>query len=96
MGGVGACYDHAMIWVVWSRMQIQLLDRRRWRTRIELATAIFAYLESFHHRQRRHRALGMLSPIQFKTQQPTTMAGTIHFSNSTGPGTDHLRRLPGL
>ena len=40
----------------WARMQVGLLDRRRWRTRIELANAIFEYLEIFHNRQRRHTA----------------------------------------
>ncbi len=37
-----------------------------WRTRIELANAIFEYLEIFHNRQRRHSALGMLTPIEFE------------------------------
>jgi putative transposase len=74
MGGVGACYDNAMMESFWSRMQVELLDRRRWRTRIELANAIFEYLEVFHNRQRRHSSLGMLSPIEFETRQPTTVA----------------------
>jgi putative transposase len=74
MGGVGACYDNAMIESFWSRMQIELLDRHRWRTRIELANAIFEYLELFHNRQRRHSSLGMLSPIEFENLQPTTVA----------------------
>jgi transposase InsO family protein len=74
MGGVGACYDNAMIESFWSRMQVELLDRHRWRTRIELANAIFDYLEIFHNRQRRHSALGMLSPIEFENRQPTTVA----------------------
>ena len=34
--------------VVLVRMQVELLDRRRWRTRVELANAMFAYLEIFH------------------------------------------------
>jgi putative transposase len=71
MGGVGTCFDNAMIESFWSRMQVELLDRRRWRTRLELANAIFEYLELFHNRQRRHSALGMLSPIEFETRQPT-------------------------
>ena len=40
----------------------------------ELANAFFDYLEVFHNRQRRHSALGMLSPIEFETRQPTTVA----------------------
>ena len=47
-------------------MQVELLDRQRWRTRIEPATAIFEYLEIFHNRQRRHTALDMLTPIEYE------------------------------
>jgi transposase InsO family protein len=71
MGSVGDCYDNAMIEAFWSRMQVELLDRHRWRTRVELANAIFEYLEIFHNRQRRHSSLGMLTPIQFEN---TTVA----------------------
>ncbi|TCJ34553.1 IS3 family transposase [Parafrankia sp. BMG5.11] len=49
-------------------MQIELLNRRRWKTRIELANAIFEYLEIFHNRQRRHSSLCMLTPVQFELQ----------------------------
>jgi putative transposase len=61
MGSVGDCFDNAMIEAFWSRMQVELLDRYRWKTRVELANAIFEYLEIFHNRQRRHSALGMLT-----------------------------------
>ena len=71
MGSVGSCYDNAMIESFWSRMQVELLDRRIWRTRVELANAIFEYLEIFHNRQRRHSALGMLTPIEFETRHQT-------------------------
>lgn len=37
MGGVGDCYDNFMIESFWSRMQVELLDTKRWRIRIELA-----------------------------------------------------------
>jgi putative transposase len=68
MGSVGDCFDNAMIESFWSRMQVELLDRRRWRTRVELSTAIFEYLEVFHNRQRLHSALGMLSPVEFESR----------------------------
>jgi putative transposase len=38
-------------------MQTELLDRRRWRTRVELANAIFEYIEGFYNRRCRHSAL---------------------------------------
>jgi putative transposase len=75
MGSVGDCYDNAMIESFWSRMQVELLDRQRWRTRVELANAIFEYLEVFHNRQRRHSALGVLTPVEFEARhEPTTAA----------------------
>ncbi|MBP2335295.1 transposase InsO family protein [Saccharothrix coeruleofusca] len=49
-----------------GRVQTELLDRRRWRTRLELANALFEYLEMFHNRRRRHTALGMLTPIEYE------------------------------
>ena len=72
MGSVGDCYDNAMIEAFWSRMQVELLNRQRWKTRVELANAIFDYLEIFHNRQRRHSSLGMLTPIEF--EQASTVA----------------------
>ena len=68
MGSIGDCYDNAMIESFWSRMQVELLDRKRWKRRTELANAIFEYLEVFHNRQRRYAALGMLSPVEFETR----------------------------
>ena len=68
MGTVGDCYDNAMAESFWSRMQVELLDRKRWKTRVELANAIFEYLEIFHNRRRRHSSLGMVSPIEYEIQ----------------------------
>jgi transposase InsO family protein len=74
MGSVGDCYDNGMIESFWGRMQTELLNRRRWKTRIELANAIFEYLEIFHNRQRRHSSLGMLTPIEYERLHPTLSA----------------------
>src|ERR1700675_3118289 len=54
MVSIGDCYDNAVIESFWGRMQPELLNRKRWKTIIELANAIFDYLEIFHNRQRRH------------------------------------------
>jgi transposase InsO family protein len=75
MGSVGDCYDNAMMESFWSRVQVELLDRKRWSTRIELADAIFEHLEIFHNRQRRHSSLSMLTRLEFEARhQPTTAA----------------------
>lgn len=47
-------------------MQVELLDTPRWRTRVELANAIFECIEIFHNRRRRHTSLGMRTPIEFE------------------------------
>jgi putative transposase len=54
----------AVIESFWTRVQVELLNRRRWRTRLKLATALFEYLEIFHNRRRRHSAFGMRTPIE--------------------------------
>jgi putative transposase len=67
LGSVGDPYDNAVAEAFWGRMQTELLDRQRWRTRIELANAIFEYIEGFYNRCRRHSALDWMSPVQFET-----------------------------
>jgi putative transposase len=66
MGSIGDCADNALMESFWGRVQTELLNRKRWRTRLELANALFEYLEIFHNRQRRHSALGMLTPIEYE------------------------------
>ena len=68
MGAIGTCFDNAMMESFWSRVQVELLDRQRWSTRLELATALFEYLEIFHNRQRRHSSLAMLTPLEFEAR----------------------------
>lgn len=56
----------------WGGVQTELLNRRWWKTRIELANALFEYFEIFHNRRRRHSALGMLTPIEYERLHHTT------------------------
>ena len=74
MGSIGDCFDNAVIESFWSRIQVELLDTRRWKTRIELANAIFEHLEIWHNRQRRHSSLGMMTPVEFETRRQETTA----------------------
>jgi transposase InsO family protein len=66
MGTVGDAFDNAVIESFWPRLQTELLNRKNWKTRIELSTALFEYLEIFHNRNRRHSSLGMLTPIEYE------------------------------
>lgn len=75
-GTVGDGLDNAMMASFWSSMQIELLNRRKWKTRVELANAIFEYIEIFQNRQRRHSGLGYRTPIEHEllSAQDTTAA----------------------
>ncbi len=58
-------------------MQVELLNRKRWRTRVELANGIVEYLEIFHNRQRRHSSIGMYASIEYETihrNRPDTLS----------------------
>lgn len=50
----------------WSSMKNELLNRKRWTTRIELSNAMFDYVEVFYNRRRRHSQLDYLSPIEYE------------------------------
>jgi transposase InsO family protein len=81
MGAVGSAYDNAMMESFWGRLQVELLNRKKWKTRIELATAIYDYIELFHNTRRRHSALGMLTPSEtearwLKSQDERLLAKT--------------------
>lgn len=62
MGRVASSVDNTMIESFWSTMQRELLDRRTWATREELASAIFEWIESFYNPVRRHSGLDYRSP----------------------------------
>ena len=46
--------------------QRELLDRRQWATRKELATAIFEWIEAWYNPRRRHTSNGNLSPVDYE------------------------------
>ncbi len=53
---------------------MELLNTRRWKTRVELANAIFEYIEIFYNRRRRHSSLGMRTPIEYELLNTTRVA----------------------
>jgi transposase InsO family protein len=67
LGTIGDPYDNAVAESFWARMQTELLNRKRWDTRVELANAIFEYIEGFNNRRRRHSAFDWQTPIEFET-----------------------------
>jgi len=67
MGRVGACADNAAMESFFSLLQKNVLNRRRWTTRLELRLAIVTWIEETYHRRRRQDALGRMTPIEYET-----------------------------
>jgi len=67
MGTVGDAFDNAVAESFFGTLQLELLDRRRWTSRDELAAAMFEWIECFYNPSRRHSSIGMLSPIDYET-----------------------------
>lgn len=74
MGTVGDALDNAVAESFFATMQTELLDRRQWDTRKQLAHAIFEWIEVFYNRQRRHSTLDMLAPVTYKQTHHTPPA----------------------
>jgi transposase InsO family protein len=66
MGRVGSAYDNAMMESFFGTLQRELLDRRRWATRKELASAIFEWIEAWYNPRRRHTSIDNLSPVNYE------------------------------
>jgi putative transposase len=66
MGRVASSVDNALIESFWSTLQRELLDRRSWTSRTELASAIFEWIEAWYNPRRRHTSIGNVSPAAFE------------------------------
>jgi putative transposase len=65
MSGVGRCYDNAMQESFWGTLKTECADHP-FPSRAAARKAIFEYIELWYNRQRRHSALGYLSPCAFE------------------------------
>lgn len=72
MGRVASSQDNAAMESFWSTMQRELLDQRTWRSRTELSSAIFEWIEGWYNPRRRHSSLKMRSPHEFETLAAAT------------------------
>ena len=71
MGSRGDAYDNAVAETFFATLKKQLVNRRTWRSRLELRSAVFDYIEAFYNRHRRHSTLGMVSPAEYEQTQTT-------------------------
>ena len=66
MSGKGNCYDNAPSESFFGTIKTEMVYFEHFRTRVEAKSMIFEYVEVFYNRQRRHSALGYLSPAEFE------------------------------
>lgn len=62
----GNCYDNACVESFFARLKTECLPPTRFMTREQAEMAIFAYIEVFYNRVRRHSTLNYLSPADFE------------------------------
>ena len=68
MSRKGDCWDNAVMESFWATLKKELIHRSDFKTREEAKRAIFEYIEVFYNRQRRHSALGYISPVEYATR----------------------------
>jgi putative transposase len=65
MSGVGNCYDNAMMESFFATLKTECVTQQ-FASRQQARHVIFEYIEVWYNRQRRHSALGHLSPDQYE------------------------------
>jgi transposase InsO family protein len=68
----GDCWDNAVAESFFATLKVELVHDATWATRATARTELFDYLERFYNGQRRHSALGYLSPRAFEQRQEQT------------------------
>lgn len=74
MGKLGPTGDHAAMETSFALAQMNVLDRRQWKTRQELRIAIVTWTERTYHQRRRQDALGRLTSDDYETIMTTPTA----------------------
>src|ERR1700685_2239273 len=60
------CYDNAPMESFFHTLKTELVHHQHYATREDARRDIFAYIEGFYNRTRRHSAIGYLSPIEME------------------------------
>lgn len=68
MSRPGNCWDNAVVESFFATLKTELIHQRPYATRHDARAEIFAYVEGFYNRRRRHSSLGYRSPIDFERQ----------------------------
>ena len=72
----GDCWDNAVAESFFATLKVELVHDAAWATRAAARTELFEYLELFYNGQRRHSALGYLSPRAFERRREQEAVAT--------------------
>ena len=72
----GDCWDNAVAESFFATVKVELVHDAAWATRAAARTELFDYLELFYNAQRRHSALGYLSPRAFERRREQAALAT--------------------
>jgi len=75
MSRPGNCWDNAVVESFFATLKTELCHARRDLTTEQARTEIFAYVEGFYNRVRRHSTLGYLSPVEFEERAAHSRSG---------------------
>ena len=94
-------FNNALPESVWPSTQIELPDRKKWRTRLKFTNAMVDRVDAFYSRQRRHSSLDYIPPVEFELpltnqtawiQQPRCKGTLGQVALSTKPAAFFLSR----
>lgn len=68
MSGKGNCYDNAAMESCFATVKVERVYRQDYQTRADVTPDLFAYIELFYNRKRRHSTLDYQSPVDFERQ----------------------------
>ena len=66
MSRKGDCWDNAVAESFFATIKGDLIDRQSWATRAQVEAAVGEWIEVFYNGQRRHSALGNVSPVDYE------------------------------
>lgn len=69
MSRKGNCWDNAIAESFFHTLKVEAIRDERFQTREELQQTVFEYIEVDYNRNRRHSAIGHISPMAFEAKQ---------------------------
>lgn len=68
VGRTGSCFDNAVAESLFATLKKELIHTQRWRDLNEIRSALFAYIEIYYNRIRRHSSLNYKSPSEYEDE----------------------------